>query len=226
MYLYIVEHPLKWTALLVKRKTFFFGRLECVSQAYVAVYDFFRDVWIQSQRTAGASRRATNLATHPQRISYPSPAQLPIPAHPSIPPSSTHSPLSHPSTHPSLIHPSVPHPPIRPSSTHPPLSHPSPAHPPIHPYPAHPPIPRSSTHPPLSHAPKPCLATNPSISTERTYKIFSQIRSQNQYKTIYKNRFRNTFFLWLRRNILSEQSYGIVSSKEHCLSSCRSEQGR
>ncbi len=34
---------------------------------------FLRDVWIQSQRAAVASRRATNLATHVPQLSHPSP---------------------------------------------------------------------------------------------------------------------------------------------------------
>ncbi len=45
---------------------YFFGGLECVghSFAYAAHFVFSRDVWIWTQRAAGASRRATNLATH------------------------------------------------------------------------------------------------------------------------------------------------------------------
>ncbi len=43
------------------------GGLVCVghSFAYVAHLWFFRDVWIRIQRAAVASRRATDLATHP-----------------------------------------------------------------------------------------------------------------------------------------------------------------
>jgi hypothetical protein len=45
---------------------FFYTGLECVghSFAYVAHFGFLRDVWIQIQRAAVASRRATNLTTH------------------------------------------------------------------------------------------------------------------------------------------------------------------
>jgi hypothetical protein len=44
----------------------FFGGLECAghSFAYVAHYVFLRGVWIRTQRTTVASRRAINLATH------------------------------------------------------------------------------------------------------------------------------------------------------------------
>jgi hypothetical protein len=52
------------------------GLLECVghSFAFVAHFEFLRDVWIRTQRAALASRRATgtNLATHLQ-LSHPSP---------------------------------------------------------------------------------------------------------------------------------------------------------
>ncbi len=43
-----------------------FGGLECVgySFAYVAYFVFLRDVWIWTQRTAVARRRASNLSTH------------------------------------------------------------------------------------------------------------------------------------------------------------------
>ncbi len=43
-----------------------FSGLECVgySFAYVAHFVLLRDVWIRTQRTAVASRRATNLANH------------------------------------------------------------------------------------------------------------------------------------------------------------------
>ncbi len=52
----------------------FFGGLECVghSFAYVAHLWFLRDVWIRTQSAAVASWRATDLATHPSRISHPS----------------------------------------------------------------------------------------------------------------------------------------------------------
>ncbi len=54
---------------------FFFGGLECVGHffAYVAHFVFLRDVWIQTQRAAVASRRATNLATHLPKLSHPTP---------------------------------------------------------------------------------------------------------------------------------------------------------
>ncbi len=59
------------TYITVDRKNVFyvncFCGLECVghSFAYVAHFGFFSDVWILTQRAAVASRRATNLATHP-----------------------------------------------------------------------------------------------------------------------------------------------------------------
>ncbi len=61
---------------------FFFGGLECVghSFAYVAQLWFLRDVWIRTQSTAVASWRATDLATHPSKLSHPS---LYLATHPS-----------------------------------------------------------------------------------------------------------------------------------------------
>ncbi len=43
------------------------GGLECVghSFAYVAHFVFLRDVWIRTQTAAVATRRASNLTTHP-----------------------------------------------------------------------------------------------------------------------------------------------------------------
>ncbi len=50
------------------------------SFAYVAHFEFFRNVWIRTQRAAVTSRRATNLATHLHQRSHP-----PIPrTYPSI----------------------------------------------------------------------------------------------------------------------------------------------
>jgi hypothetical protein len=45
---------------------YLFGGLECVgpSLAYVTHFVFLRDVWIQTQKAAAASRRTSNLATH------------------------------------------------------------------------------------------------------------------------------------------------------------------
>ncbi len=45
---------------------YFFSGLECVGHffAYVALYVFLRDIWIQTPRAAAASRLATNLTTH------------------------------------------------------------------------------------------------------------------------------------------------------------------
>jgi hypothetical protein len=44
----------------------FFGGLECVGHSFAYVFHvvFLRDVWIQTQRAALASRRATNLAAY------------------------------------------------------------------------------------------------------------------------------------------------------------------
>jgi hypothetical protein len=56
----------------------FFGGLQCVghSFAYVAHFEFFRDVWIRTQRAAVPSRRASNLATYSisLKLSHPSPS--------------------------------------------------------------------------------------------------------------------------------------------------------
>jgi hypothetical protein len=41
---------------------YFFGALECVGHSFAYV-EFFRDVWMRTQRSAVASRRAT-IATH------------------------------------------------------------------------------------------------------------------------------------------------------------------
>ncbi len=48
----------------------FFGGQECVGHFFACVvhFVFLRDVWIQTQRAAEASRRATNLATHLPRL--------------------------------------------------------------------------------------------------------------------------------------------------------------
>jgi hypothetical protein len=57
----IRQVPVKFTAI------YFFGvGLVCVGHflAYVAHFEFLRDVWIQTQRAAIVSRRAKNLATH------------------------------------------------------------------------------------------------------------------------------------------------------------------
>ncbi len=53
---------------------YFFGGLECVGHSfdYVAHLWFLRDVWIRTQSMAVASWRATDLATHPSRLSHPS----------------------------------------------------------------------------------------------------------------------------------------------------------
>jgi hypothetical protein len=59
----------------------FFGGPGCIgnSFAYVAHFVFLRDVWIRIKSAAVASRRATNLATHPHAqpaislLSHPSP---------------------------------------------------------------------------------------------------------------------------------------------------------
>ncbi len=67
-----------WEYILVQRTSllsslseefffeYFVGRLKCVGHffAYVAQFEFLRDVWIRTQRATVASRRATNLATH------------------------------------------------------------------------------------------------------------------------------------------------------------------
>jgi hypothetical protein len=45
---------------------FLAGKYVGHSFTYVAYFVFLRDVWIRTQRAAVASRRATNLATHPQ----------------------------------------------------------------------------------------------------------------------------------------------------------------
>jgi hypothetical protein len=70
-YLYSYTMPkeirsVSYHAFLFLFLVYFFGGLECVghSFAYVAYVVFLRDVWIRIQRTAVASRRATNLATH------------------------------------------------------------------------------------------------------------------------------------------------------------------
>ncbi len=48
---------------------FFAGYNEfCHSFSYVAHFVFWRDVWIRTQRAAVASRRATNLATHLDKV--------------------------------------------------------------------------------------------------------------------------------------------------------------
>ncbi len=46
---------------------YFFGRLECVGHFFLLmspILDLMRDVWIQIQKAAVASRRDINLATH------------------------------------------------------------------------------------------------------------------------------------------------------------------
>jgi hypothetical protein len=50
---------------------YIFGGLKGVghSFAYVAHFEFLRDVWIRTQRAAEASSRANNLATHLPRLS-------------------------------------------------------------------------------------------------------------------------------------------------------------
>jgi hypothetical protein len=53
---------------------YFFRGLECVGGhffAYVALFVFLRDVWIQTQRAAVASRLATNLTNHPSPLFEP-----------------------------------------------------------------------------------------------------------------------------------------------------------
>jgi hypothetical protein len=52
----------------------FFGGLEYVghSVANVTLFVFLRDIRIRTQRAAVASRRATNLATHPFKLCHPS----------------------------------------------------------------------------------------------------------------------------------------------------------
>ncbi len=56
-----------WYGFVYSFFVHFFGGLECVghSFAYVAHIVSLRDVWIRTQSAAVASRRATNLATHP-----------------------------------------------------------------------------------------------------------------------------------------------------------------
>ncbi len=49
---------------ITDKKDFWRASVRCHSFAYVAHFVFLRDAWIQTQRDAVASKRATNLATN------------------------------------------------------------------------------------------------------------------------------------------------------------------
>ncbi len=56
---------------VVLYNVYFFGGLEYVGPfLYVAHFIFLRDVWIWTQSVAVASRRATNLGTHPSHSKF------------------------------------------------------------------------------------------------------------------------------------------------------------
>ena len=76
---YSLLPPLDGSYMFQKERSYFhffsffvyvFGGLDCVGHffAYVLLIIFLRNVWIGTQRAAGASRRSTNLTMHPPNL--------------------------------------------------------------------------------------------------------------------------------------------------------------